>query len=207
MLNEPVAQTRCGPQNAREFLSLCGSVRSQLPAGRYQHVLGVARMAERLARYYGASSRKVRVAALIHDIARAWPAQQLLDFMMERGLAVSDEERRMPVLLHARVGAQRAHDEFGVDDAEVLSAIEHHTIAQPGMSDVERILYIADSIEPSRRFPGRAALEAAAFRSLDEGMLACIESSLEHLKNSGVAAAPGTLALYDQLAARREART
>lgn len=163
-------------------------------------------MAERLARRYGASSQKVRVAAMIHDLARAWPAQEQLDFMAARGLSVSDEERRAPVLLHARIGALLAHDRFGVDDAEMLAAIEHHTIAQPGMSDVEKILYIADSIEPSRTFPGRAALEAAAFRSLDEGMLACIKSSLEHLKNSSVMAAPQTLAAYDQLVTQREAR-
>lgn len=169
-------------------------------------MLGVARMGECLARRYGAPSRKVRVAALIHDIARAWAAPDLLAFMAERGLSVSEDERRSPVLLHARVGAELAREKFGVDDPEVLAAIAHHTVAQPGMSDVEKILYIADAIEPSRTFPGRAALEAAAFRSLDEGMLVCIKSSLEHLNNSRVSAAAPTLALYDELIAHGEAR-
>jgi len=162
-------------------------------------------MAERLARRYRTSPRKARVAALIHDIARTWPAQAQLDFMAARGMAVSGEERKAPVLLHARVGAQLAREDFGVDDPQVLAAIEHHTVALPGMSDLEKILYIADTIEPSRTFSGRGVLEAAAFRSLDEGMLACIESSLSHLKNANVTAAPQTLQLYDQLVARREA--
>jgi predicted HD superfamily hydrolase involved in NAD metabolism len=205
LLNEPVADARCGPANAGDFLTLCRTVRSQLPAGRYRHVLGVARMGERLARRYGVSRRKVRIAAMIHDIARAWSAQALLEFMAARGLTVSAEERRAPVLLHARIGAHLAREQFGVDDPEVLAAIAHHTIAQPGMSDVEKILYIADTIEPSRTFPGRAALEAAAFRSLDEGMLVCIKSSLEHLENSHVSAAAPTLALYEDLVARGEA--
>jgi predicted HD superfamily hydrolase involved in NAD metabolism len=162
-------------------------------------------MAERLARRYGSAARKARVAAMIHDIARTWPAQAQLDFMAARELTVSAEERQAPVLLHARVGAQLAREDFGVDDPEMLRAIEHHTIAVPGMSDLEKILYIADTIEPSRTFPGRGALEAAAFRSLDEGMLACIESSLDHLKRTGGTVAPQTLALYNQLVARREA--
>jgi len=75
----------------------------------------------------------------------------------------------------------------------------------PGMSDLEKILYIADSIEPSRTFPQRAELEAAASRSLNEGLLACIRSSMEHLTHNGITVAPETQALERELVQRGEA--
>jgi predicted HD superfamily hydrolase involved in NAD metabolism len=186
---------------------MCRAVRTNLPRDRFRHVLGVARTAERLARRYGASASKARAAAMLHDIARMWGPQRLVEFAAAHGLAISENERSAPVLLHARVAALIARDQFGIDDLDVLAAIEHHTVAQPGMSDLEKILYIADSTEPSRAFSGRAALERAAGRSLDEGMLACIESSMDYLKSHGVAAAHSTLALYQQLVEQREAHT
>jgi predicted HD superfamily hydrolase involved in NAD metabolism len=207
LLSQRIGGRRCGPANASEFLALCSAVRESLPHKRYRHVLGVARTAERLARRYGSSPQSARVAGLIHDIARAWSPEKLLDYAKSHALAIADNERRSPVLLHARVAAHVARERFGVDDPDTLAAIEHHTIAVPNMSDLEKILYIADTIEPSRTFPGRAALEQAAHRSLNEGMLACIEASLEHLKHNGIPAAPATIALYHQLVTQREART
>ncbi len=194
-----------GPSDAGEFLALCRTVRASLPHDRYRHVLGVARTAERLARRYGVSTHKARVAAMIHDIARMWSAQRLGDYMRRNGLAISAAEQSTPALLHARVGAHIAHGQFGVDDPLMLLAIERHTVAVPGMSDLEKILYIADSIEPSRTFPQRAELEAAASRSLNEGLLACIRSSMEHLTHNGITVAPETQALERELVQRGEA--
>jgi predicted HD superfamily hydrolase involved in NAD metabolism len=168
-------------------------------------VLGVARTAERLARRYGVSTRKARVAAMIHDIARAWSAEQLFDYMRRNGMAVSTAEQQAPALLHSRIGARVAREQFGVDDEQVLLAIERHTVAVPGMSDLEKILYIADSIEPSRSYAQRAAAAAAADRSLDEGLLACVKSSMQYLTANGVPVAPQTLALESELVRRGEA--
>jgi predicted HD superfamily hydrolase involved in NAD metabolism len=144
---------------------------------------------------------------MIHDIARKWSPEQWLEYSRAHGLPVTETELQAPVLLHATVAAQIAREQFGISDPDVLAAIEHHTVAVPDMSDLEKILYIADSIEPSRTFAGRAALESAADRSLDEGMLACIQASLEYLKSNDIAAPPATLALYHQLVSGREART
>lgn len=206
MLKEPGTPERCGPANASEFYAISRAVRSSLPKGRYRHVLGVARMAERLARRYGSSTSKARIGAMLHDIARAWPSEEMLEYAKRNGLSISPAEEHVPVLLHARIGAHIARRQFGIDDPDTLAAIERHTVAVPGMTDLQKILYIADSIEPSRTYPGRAALEAAAFRSLDEGMIACIESSTEYLGRNGVSPAPQTQALYRRLVEQREAR-
>jgi predicted HD superfamily hydrolase involved in NAD metabolism len=180
-------------------------VRESLPRDRYRHVLGVARDAERLARHHGTSTRKARVAAMLHDIARMWTKDELFGYARDHDLAISAAEQQAPVLLHARIGAHIARERFGIDDPQMLLAIERHTVAVPGMSDLEKILYIADTIEPSRSFPGRAALVAAADHSLDEGLMACVKSSMEYLTERGIPIAPQTLVLYNQLVQRSEA--
>ena len=136
---------------------------------------------------------------MLHDIARNWSAPELFEYMRRHGLAISPAEREAPTLAHARIGAHIARERFGVDDPQMLLAIERHTVAVPGMSDIEKILYIADTIEPSRRFAKRADAAAAADRSLDEGLRACVNCSLEYLASRRIAAAPQTLALVKDL--------
>jgi predicted HD superfamily hydrolase involved in NAD metabolism len=176
-----------------------------LPRERYRHVLGVARTAERLARRYGVDTRKARLAAMLHDIARTWGTEKLFDYMRRNRLPISVAERNAPALLHARIGAHIARDQFGIDDPLVLLAIERHTVAVPGMSDLEKILYIADTIEPSRGFSSLPELAEKADRSLDEGLLACIKSSIEYLQSKGIAIAPETRALESELVRRGKA--
>jgi len=178
---------------------MCRAVRERLPEGRYRHSLGVARTAERLARRYGVSRAHARVAGLLHDVARHWKPEDLLDYARRHHLRIDTNEEAVPVLLHARVASDLARREFGVDDADVLSAIATHTVAEPDMSPLQKILFVADAIEPSRRFAGRDALERAALRSLDEGMLASITSALDYFRERGIAAAPQTMEVYTQL--------
>ena len=156
-------------------------------------------MAERLAFRYGVSRLKARVAGMLHDIARLWKADALFAYATSHGLPVSESACKAPVLMHAPVGAEVARSEFGIEDRDVLGAIVHHTVAVPGMSDLEKIVYVADSIEPGRTFPQRAELEAAAFRSLDEGLLACVRASMDHLAARRIAVAQETMDLYDEM--------
>ncbi|MBC5824218.1 MAG: bis(5'-nucleosyl)-tetraphosphatase (symmetrical) YqeK [Candidatus Eremiobacteraeota bacterium] len=191
-----------GRFSAADFLGLCKTVREQLPRTRYRHVLGVARTAEKLAARYGASPLKARLAGMLHDIARAWRPEELFAYATAHGLAVSAAERTSPVLLHARVGADIARRRFGVDDPELLGAMERHTLAVPEMTTLEKVVYLADSLEPSRTFGGRDELAAACERSLDEGLLACVKGSLDHLMLRNIAFAPETVALYNELVQR-----
>ena len=174
-------------------------MRDRVSRERYRHCLGVARSAEKLASRYGESALKARVAGVVHDVARAWTDADLLAYAAKHGVAVSDAERAYPILLHATIGADIAQREFGIDDPEILGAIRQHTIAIPGMTRLEMIVYEADTFEPGRTYQGRARLEAIAQNSLDAGLLACVESSLEHLKARRIPPAPETLALYDEL--------
>ena len=177
-------------------------MKERLPAHRYRHVVGVARMAERLARRHGASTMGARIAGIVHDVARHWDPDKLLSYAARCGIPVRDLERAAPALLHARVGAAVAADEFGIGDADVLGAIVHHTVARPQMTNLQKCVYLADTLEPSRTFPHREALVAAAERSLDEGMLACVNASIRYMRERDVPIAPETVELYNQLVNR-----
>ena len=139
---------------------------------------------------------------MLHDLARHWEPAALLAYAREHHLLIGENERAAPVLLHAKIGADIARREFDVTDADTLAAIETHTVAVPGMSDLQKILFLADTFEPSRRFEGRAALEAAAMRSLDEGMLACLKASIDYLLARDVPIAPSTVEVYNTLVQR-----
>jgi predicted HD superfamily hydrolase involved in NAD metabolism len=178
---------------------MCRTMRDRVPRDRYRHCLGVARSAEKLANLYGESALKARVAGVVHDVARAWSDAELLSYAAAHDVPVSGSERAHPVLLHAPIGAEVARRDFGIEDPEILGAIRRHTVAVPGMTRLEMIVYEADTFEPGRMYPGRARLEAIAQNSLDAGLLACVASSLDHLRARRIPPAPETLALYDEL--------
>jgi predicted HD superfamily hydrolase involved in NAD metabolism len=138
---------------------------------------------------------------MLHDLARLYPAERLLRECAERGLAIDAFERAHPVVLHARLGAELARERFGVGDPGVLSAIRKHTLADAVMSPLDKVVYLADGLEPGRDFADRAALAALAFRDLDAAMRAMVESSNAYLRERGLAVAPQTLAAAASLGA------
>jgi predicted HD superfamily hydrolase involved in NAD metabolism len=133
---------------------------------RYAHSVRVARCAGLLAHRHGLDSRKARLAGLLHDLARLYPGDRLIAECEARGFPIGPREREHPVLLHAPLGAAIAREKFGVDDDEVLSAIEKHTTGAPEMSPLDCTVYLADSLEPDRRFPERRALWELALHDL-----------------------------------------
>jgi predicted HD superfamily hydrolase involved in NAD metabolism len=133
---------------------------------RYAHSVRVARCAGQLARRHGLDARKARLAGLLHDLARLYSADRLVAEAQAHGIPVGPREREHPVLLHAPLGAAIARETFGIDDDEVLSAIAKHTTGAPEMSPMDCAVYLADSLEPQRRFPERGALWELALRDL-----------------------------------------
>ena len=115
----------------------------------------------------------------------------------KRGVPIDDFARAHPVVLHAPLSAVLARERFGIDDPEILSAIEKHTLGDARMSDLDCIVYLADSLEPGRSFEVRAALWDLALRDLRGGMRAAIENGIEHLRRGGGEVAPKTLAALE----------
>lgn len=161
---------------------------------RYAHSVRVARCADVLAQRHGVDARKARTAGLLHDLARLYSPERLLSEAAVRGMEIDEFERDNPMLLHARLGAAIARERFGVDDPQVLSAIEKHTTGAGEMSPLDCIVYLADSLEPHRPFEERPHLWRVAMTDLDAAMRAVILASVQHYARKGKATLPATLA-------------
>ncbi|MGD0473323.1 MAG: bis(5'-nucleosyl)-tetraphosphatase (symmetrical) YqeK [Candidatus Velthaea sp.] len=161
---------------------------------RYAHTLRVARLAARLAWVHGEDPDKARLAGLLHDLARLFSADRLIEACTERGLPIEAFERANPIVLHARLGAELAREAYGVDDEAVLSAIRKHTVAAAVMSRLDTIVYLADGLEPGRTFAARAGFEQLAFRDLGAAMRAVLGSTIAYLRGRGLEVAPPTRA-------------
>ena len=167
---------------------------------RYTHILSVARTAERLARVHGVDPMQARLAGLLHDLARLYPGDRLLRECAERGMPIDAFEQANPIVLHARLGAELARDEFGVEDEAILSAIRKHTLAAATMGPLDEILYLADGLEPGRNYIGRADILALAFDDLAAAMAAHLTEALAYQRAHDLTPAPQTLAALERYA-------
>ena len=167
---------------------------------RYAHILRVARTAERLARAHGVDPLPARVAGLLHDLARLYPGERLLRECAERGMPVDGFERANPVVLHARLSAELAREQFGVSDEAILAAIRKHTVAAATMGPLDEIVYLADGLEPGRDFAGRAETLALALADLGEGMRTALAHTLAYQHTRNLTPAPQMLAAIDHYA-------
>jgi predicted HD superfamily hydrolase involved in NAD metabolism len=121
-----------------------------VPAKRIQHILGVEEMATALATHYHLDPNKAAQAGLMHDLAKYFKPQRLLEIAQAEGLPLDEVDLAAPHLLHADVSAIVARDEFGVTDTEILHAIADHTLGRPEMSPLSCIVFLADTLELGR---------------------------------------------------------
>ncbi|MEG4999026.1 bis(5'-nucleosyl)-tetraphosphatase (symmetrical) YqeK [Microcoleus sp. B4-D4] len=154
----------------------------RVPAARITHILGVEQTAGDLARHYGLDEAKARSAGLLHDAAKYFKPQLLLQMAQKEGLELDSVLEAHPHLLHADASAIVARDEFGVVDREILDAIANHTLGRPSMSQLSCAVFVADSIEPSRgNTPQLAALREASWQNLYAGVWQTSDYSLKYL--------------------------
>lgn len=157
---------------------------SMLKPGRIAHVQGCEQEAVRLARRWGASEGDAAEAAILHDITKKLVLSEQLHLCERYGIMVDSLEAENVKLLHARTGAAVARALYGVPD-DIYDAIRWHTTGKPGMTLLEKIIYLADYIEPTRDFPGLADLRALAYRDIDAAMALGLALCLEDLKTIG----------------------
>ena len=157
---------------------------SYLKHRRIPHVLGTEQEAIRLAERYGADVEKARVAALLHDCTKKLDMPAQLALCGQYGIALDELEQKALKLLHSKTGAAIARDVFGVDD-EIYSAIWYHTTGHADMTTLEKIIYLADYIEPSRDFPGVDTLRKVCYEDLDKGLLLGLDMTIEEMTAMG----------------------
>lgn len=159
---------------------LMTAVSGQMPERRWAHTQGVMESAVRLAERYGEDPVKADLAALLHDVAKYWPIERQEAVIRDHGLNLELLEYDKQ-LLHAEVGAFVARTEYGITDVEVLDAIRYHTSGRIGMTRLDKIICLADYIEPGRDFPGVDRIRQLAEQSLEEALVAGLDSTISFL--------------------------
>ncbi|WP_334075291.1 bis(5'-nucleosyl)-tetraphosphatase (symmetrical) YqeK [Paenibacillus sp. A14] len=185
---------------------LIGIVSGQIPAKRWKHVEGVMQAAAELANRYGADPVKADLAALLHDLAKFWPVERQEAVIRENNLN-AELLKHDKQLLHAEVAAFISQRDYGVDDPEVLDAIRYHTSGRVGMTKMDKIVCLADYIEPGRDFPGVERIRELAEVNLEEALLAGFDSTISFLLEKKKTIFPLTVLARNDLIAQLKKQT
>ena len=174
------------------------AVKSEMPERRWTHTLGVMETAVILAERFGADPVKAEQAAILHDVAKYWKTSRMESVIRQEGLPADllefDKE-----LWHAPVGALTAEKLFGVTDLEVLDAIRYHTSGRVGMTLMDKIVCLADYMEPGRDFPGVHKIRELAQHSVEKALIAGFDSTISYLLEQGKRIYPLTVAARNDL--------
>lgn len=174
-------------------------LKTRLQGKRYEHSVQVMETAVNLARLHGIDKDAAEVAGLLHDYAKNMSPEELRRAALEMDLTLDPLVCRHMMLAHGPVGAALVERDLNVTDPDILNAIRYHTIARAGMSPLEKIIYLADFIEPGRKFKGAEELRKTAQDNLDKAVLMALEASLTHLAGTDRLMHPNTLYARNEL--------
>ncbi len=150
---------------------------------RFIHSIGVEYTAASMAFVYGASVEKARIAGILHDNAKCIPTDEKLRKAEKFGLPISKSERKSPDLLHGKLGAYYARTKFDVTDEEILSAITWHTTGHPCMTLLDKIIFVADYIEPNRKMIKELPeIRHEAMTDIDKAVMHILKNTLGYLE-------------------------
>lgn len=185
-----------------KFEHLLEQMKERMPEKRYVHTKGVATTAMHLAYIYGEDPEKAEIAGILHDSVKyadkKWLKQIIISEKMDPLLLDFHHE-----LWHAPVGSYIALNEFNIKDGDILQAIKYHTTGRAGMSNLEKIIYISDMIEPSRNFPEIDVLRDKAETNLDDAMRSCITHTIKFLIEKKQPVFPDSFHCYNDLMQKR----
>ena len=170
-----------GLEEIRDYL------KDNLKPSRYGHTLGVVNTAIRLAEFYGEDKNKAEIAALCHDVAKNMSNDELRKIIDNENIILSIDEENTQELWHSIVGPVIARKVFEIEDEEILDAMRWHTTGKEDMTNLEKIIYLADLIEPSRMFEGVDEIRGLAYKNLDSAMLKALTHTTIYLLTKGCA--------------------
>ncbi len=160
-------------------------LKSKINDKRFEHSLGVEYTAACMAMVHGADIEKARIAGLLHDCAKCLPTKEKLEKAKKHKLAVSKFEEKNPDMLHGKLGAYYAKARYEVDDEEILDAITYHTTGRPNMTLLDKIIFVADYIEPNRKeLKDMELIRKEAFVDLDKCVIHILKNTLDYLDNT-----------------------
>lgn len=175
-------------------------LKKKLDPLRFEHTLGVSYTCQALAMRYGYDLDKAELAGLLHDCAKRYDNTTMLEKCKRKGIDITDSEYTDPSLLHAKLGAWMAKEKYGIEDEEIADAIRCHTTGRTGMTLLDKILYVADYIEPRRdKAEDLPEMRRLSFIDLDQACLSIMDSVLNYLKSKNCPIDPLTQAARDDM--------
>lgn len=181
-----------------DFNKIREQMRDTLDGKRYEHTLGVAYTASCLAMRYQCDIQEAMLAGLLHDCAKSLSDKKKLSICEKNDILVTKAEEKNPSLLHAKVGAYLASTKYDVENEDVLNAIRFHTTGRPAMTLLEKIIYIADYMEPNRKqAPNLEEVRQLAFQDIDKALLQILSDTLNYLKECNHDIDPLTQETYE----------
>ncbi len=160
-------------------------LKKEMDDSRFEHTMGVMYTCGALAMRYGYDLEKAMLAGLMHDCAKCMPNAKKLKMAEKHHLEITELERKNPFMLHAKLGAFLARKKYDIEDEEILNAIRWHTTGRPEMTLLDKIVYIADYIEPKRdKAPHLPMIRQKAFVDLDEALVMILRDTLGYLGDS-----------------------
>lgn len=174
------------------------SLKKRLDAPRYDHTMGVAYTAICLAMKYDVDLYKAEVAGLLHDCAKCIPDNTKIAKCKKYNISISDIEYDNPSLLHAKLGAFYAMNKYNIADMEIINAILNHTTGKPAMTMLDKIVYVADYIEPRRtKAPNLTKIRKLAFEDIDLAVYTILEGTIGYIKDKNMPMDKITELAYD----------
>lgn len=183
----------------QQYDKIIEKLKSELDHARFVHTIGVAFTCAALAMKYEFDPDKALLAGLLHDCAKCFPTDEKLRLCEEGHVELTEIEKRNPSLIHAKLGAYIAERDYDVHDIDILDAIRTHTTGAPGMKLLQKIVFVADLIEPNRDdiIPEIEVTRQMAFDNIDRCIFRISKRQLEYLKeNSSKEIDPMTLETY-----------
>ncbi|HAX73781.1 MAG TPA: phosphohydrolase [Firmicutes bacterium] len=162
-----------------EIQQIKQKVAQAMPTKRFVHTEGVYETAIILAKRFGVDEKKAAVAALLHDVAKYLPHEEMKEMLINHHLSSYLDHNE--AVWHAPVGSLVAVKEYGICDQDILNAIQYHTTGRMQMSDLEKVIYLADYIEPNRKQPGVDEIRELCEKSLDVAMATTLHRTINYL--------------------------
>ncbi|KXZ40128.1 putative HD superfamily hydrolase of NAD metabolism [Alkalithermobacter thermoalcaliphilus JW-YL-7 = DSM 7308] len=157
-------------------------LKNMITQERMIHSIGVSDTAKKLAKIYGEDIYKAQIAGLLHDCAKCLDKEQMMYYVKKYNIYLDQIQIKEPELAHGIIGAYVCKDVFKIDDEDILSSIIYHTTGKEDMTKLEKIIYIADFIEPNRDYPGVDKLRDVAFNEgLDKSLLMAFDNTIKYV--------------------------
>lgn len=160
-------------------------LKQNMSSRRYRHTMGVVDAAVYLAKKYSVDIQAAYIAALLHDYAKDFSEKQTQTYINRNDLIIDETMSNVYQLLHGKVAAHIAREQFNIKDRDILNAIEYHTTGRKKMSKLEKIIYLADFIEPGRNYAGVEELRIVAKQDLDKAVLLALDNTIKYVISMG----------------------